>query len=183
MPKAENPYGEGFSEEANAEEQKAAVAKMATMQKERETVVKKAEEALKEAKEKLRDIQERDLPMLMQRLGLDEISTTEGLKVKIEDKFRVSVTGKWQAPIMKWLKNENYEAMIERTVSMKFGKGEGELADRATAGLKKADIPYSDQDAINAASFKALVKERLAEGLAVPMDDLGVHRFYSAKIK
>ncbi len=178
-----DPYGEGFSEEANAEEQKAAVTAMAARQKELEVSVEAAEDVLKGAKDNLRQVQEHDLPELMQRLGFEDFTTSEGLKVKVEDKFRVSVTGKWQGPIMKWLRENNYAGLIERTVSMKFGKGEGPLADRTTAGLKKADIPFTDADAVNAASFKALVKERLTAGEPVPMDELGVHRFYSAKVK
>jgi len=154
-----------------AEKQAAAAAKVADL-----------EAQLNAAREELRDIAERQVPELMDQIGIDEFKTTTGLKIKIEETIRASIP-KAKAPLaFAWLKNNGHGALIKRVVSVAFGRGEDEKADELRQRLAD-EFEVDDNSSVHPSTLAAFVREKLRNGEEIPLDLFGVHRQRIAKIE
>lgn len=154
-----------------AEQQASAQAKVADL-----------EAQLNKAREELRDLAERQVPELMDQIGLADFKTTTGLKIKIDETIRASIP-KAKAPLaFAWLKAHGHAAMIKRVVKVAFGKGEDEKADELRTKL--ADTYDVEDDAsVHPSTLAAFVREKLRDGEEVPLDLFGVHRQRVSKIE
>lgn len=156
---------------ALAERQAAAQAKVADL-----------EAQLNKAREELRDIAERQVPELMDRIGIDEFKTTTGLKIKIDETIRASIP-KAKAPLaLAWLKNNGHGSLIKRVVSVTFGRGEEEKADELCRRLA-GEFEVDDNASVHPSTLAAFVREKLRNGEEIPLDLFGVHRQRVAKIE
>jgi len=158
---------------ALAERQAAAQAKVADL-----------EAQLNKAKEELRDIAERQVPELMDRIGIDEFKTTTGLKIKIDETIRASIP-KAKAPLaLAWLKQNGHGSLIKRVVSVTFGRGEDEKAEQLLKKLNdELHLEAEDNSSVHPSTLAAFVREKLRNGEEVPLDLFGVHRQRVAKIE
>jgi len=154
-----------------AEKQAAAAAKVADL-----------EAQLNKAREELRDIAERQVPELMDQIGIGEFKTTTGLKIKIDETLRASIP-KDKAPLaFAWLKNNGHGSLIKRVVSVAFGRGEDEKADELRQRLAD-EFEVDDNDSVHHSTLAAFVREKLRNGEEVPLDLFGVHRLRVSKIE
>lgn len=144
--------------------------------------VVKAELALEKAKAELRDFAERQVPELMDQIGLTEFKTATGLSLKIDEIIRASITAKNSARAFLWLRDNGHAALIRRTLKIEFGKGEDESADGLFEELQEKGMRTEDKTAVNPQTLAAFVREKLREGEEIPLDLLGVHRQRVAKI-
>lgn len=154
-----------------AEKQAAAAARVADL-----------EAQLNAAREELRDIAERQVPELMDQIGIDEFKTTTGLKIKIEETIRASIPKAKAHLAFAWLKEHGHAAMIKRVVSVSFGKGEDEKAEELRQRLAE-EFEVEDAASVHHSTLTAWVREKLREGEEVPLDLFGVHRQRVAKIE
>ncbi|MFA7063759.1 MAG: hypothetical protein WC132_06450 [Methanomethylophilus sp.] len=156
---------------ALAEQQAAAAAKVADL-----------EAQLNKAREELRDIAERQVPELMDQIGIGEFKTTSGLKIKIDETIRASIP-KAKAPLaFAWLKNNGHGSLIKRVVSVAFGKGEDERAEELRQQLS-VQFEVDDNASVHPSTLAAFVREKLRNGEEVPLDLFGVHRQRVSKIE
>lgn len=161
------------------------IANLADLQVKYEDEVARLEEALKRANINLRQIAEGDLPQAMSEVGLKKAVTAKGFSISIETDYYASLTGKYREPALKWLRKEKLDPLINRVVSVVFGKGEDEKADRLL-NLIKVNLPKAhplDKEEVHTGSFKAAVKEMLEKGRNVPLGDIGVNEVTRAKIE
>ena len=154
-----------------AEQQAAAAAKVADL-----------EAQLNAAREELKDIAERQVPELMDQIGVAEFRTASGLKIKIDETIRASIP-KAKAPLaFAWLKANGHGGLIKRVVAVQFGKGEDEKAEELHKQLESA-YPVEDSAAVHPSTLAAFVREKLRDGEELPLDLFGVHRQRVAKIE
>jgi len=136
---------------------------------------------LTKAREKHRDLAERQVPELMDQIGMTEFKTTTGLKITVAEKIRAAIP-KAKAPLaFHWLKENGHAAMIKRVVSVSFGKGEDEKAQDFCKTLSE-EYEYDDKASVHPSTLAAFVKEKLESGEEVPLDLFGVHRQRASKI-
>lgn len=156
-----------------AEQQAAAQSKVADL-----------EAQLNKAREELRDIAERQVPELMDRIGIGEFKTTTGLKIKIDETIRASIP-KANAPLaFAWLKNNGHGSLIKRVVSVSFGRGEDEQAEQLVKKLNdELHFEAEDSASVHPSTLAAFVREKLRNGEEIPLDLFGVHRQRVAKIE
>ncbi len=155
---------------ALAESQAVAAAKVADL-----------EALLNKAREELRDIAERQVPELMDQIGIGEFKTTSGLKITVSETIRASIP-KAKAPLaFAWLKANGHAAMIKRVVQVAFGKGEDERADELREKLA-GEFSVEDKASVHPSTLAAFVREKLRDGEEVPLDLFGVHRQRVSKI-
>ncbi len=143
--------------------------------------VTKAEEELKEAQEKYRQLEQFTIPEYMDTLGLEEFTTTRGMRVVVETKIRASI-GKNKGPAFAWLIENGHDGIIKRTVVVAFNR---EQAEEAAELMKKLhpDFAGVKQDMkVEGATLTAFVKEQLKEGNDVPIDIFGIFEQRFAKI-
>ncbi len=139
------------------------------------------EAQLNKAREDLRDIAEREVPELMDQIGIDEFKTTSGLKIKIDETIRASIPKAKAHLAFAWLNANGHGAMIKRVVSVAFGRGEDDKADDLRGRLMD-DFEVDDKSSVHPSTLAAFVREKLSEGEEVPLDLLGVHRQRVAKV-
>lgn len=157
---------------------------MAEAQAKAEAEVRRIEADLQKAREHLRDISERQLPDLMDEIGLETFKTRSGLTIKVKETIRASIPKAKAPQAFAWLKAHNFGALIKRSVSIAFGKGEDELADNFVSELEsKYGYDVDDKSNVHPATLSSFVKEKLENGEELPLDLFGVHRQRVTKIE
>jgi len=143
----------------------------------------KAERVVATIQARWKDVAERRLPELMDEIGLSEFKTATGLNIKVNETIRASIPKPRAAEAFAWLIAHNHEALIKRTVSVSFGKGEEDAARAFTDHLKTdLHIEYGDKASVHASTLSSFVKEKLEAGEDIPQDLFGVFRQRVSKV-
>jgi hypothetical protein len=133
-----------------------------------------AEEQVTAKKEALRLIAEVAVPELMDELGMEEFTTTSGIKVKVSTKIRASISAEHQAAAFRWLRENNHEALIKREVKMQFGMGEDEIAQET---IEKLDgLPLQDKSSVHNGTLVKFITEMLEGGKPIPEELFNIHK-------
>ena len=159
------------------------LAELAKLMFEAETAVESAEVELKKRKGVLRGIAERDIPELMEQCGVTEYATTTGLKLTIKRLLRASISKANLTAAVTWLDKHGHGGIVKRKVLVEFTRDqEAEAKKAATALLKKGFENVQQTYAVNAQTLGAWVRERRANGEAIPEKLLGVSEHTIAKV-
>lgn len=156
---------------------------LASLQADVEAQMADLEAELNRARETHKDLSERQIPELMDNIGIEEFKTNTGLKISIAETIRASIP-KAKAPLaFAWLREKGHAALIKRAISVSFGRGEEAAADEFAQKLTDEAVEYGDKSAVHPSTLSAFVREQLAEGEEIPIDLFGVHRQRASKIK
>lgn len=156
---------------------------LADMQAQQEAEVLRIEAELQKAKEKLTDLAERQIPELMDKVGMDEFKTKSGLVVKIDEKIRASIPKLKKPYAFAWLREHGNDSIIKRSLSVAFGRGEDDLANELCSRLSQEGFSIKDDESVHASTLTSFVKEKLQAGEDIPIDLFGVYRQRVSKIK
>lgn len=156
---------------------------LAEQQAQAEAEVARIEAELNGAKERLKQIAEVALPAAMDELGLTEFKTTSGLIIVIAETIRASIPKARQAEAFDWLRARGHANLIKRQLSISFGKGEDELADKALDLLIAQHYDPEVKTEVHTQTLGALVREKLEAGEDLPLELFGVFRQRSSKIE
>lgn len=145
-----------------------------------------AEDSLKVKKANVRRLEEEDIPALMSELGVQKIQLdtgeviTVGLEVYAEFSKTETTT---KASAFSWLEENECDGIIKTEVMVQFGRGEIEKAKEFAQGLEAQGMIPTLERNIHPQTLKAFIKERLADGKAVPLDMFGATSVNKAKVK
>lgn len=145
--------------------------------------VSRREEALKEAQNRLKGLQEDILPELMAEAGQEELTTIDGLKVSIKELVRGQPSKDNEAEAFAWLRDTGNGGIIKSKLEADLGKADQEKVSAALAALAPLGIRAAPKQTVHWQTLGALVREKLANGEAVPLDLLGVHIWKQAEVK
>lgn len=166
---------EGMAETDVSEDALKRLSDLAHRQLELEREIGRLEYQIKELGKHHRKISEEDIPSLLDETGLSEIRLSDGTKVLVKEDLRVSTTGKHRDAINRWLEETGHDDVIKDEVVAQFGKGEGERA----AMLMRAAAEFTDATTrkryVNPQTFSALLRELMAAGEEVPLEELGAY--------
>ena len=109
------------------------IAALADQQKEYQDDVERLELELKRAKARLTSISEHELPALLEQVGVAELTTANGAKIKIKETIRVNVSKQNQNLAMDWLVENGHGGMIKSEVTAKYDRGQEDL--QKTCGI------------------------------------------------
>jgi hypothetical protein len=140
------------------------LATLAQSQKAIERQIEITEEALTSLKDKLREISEVQIPEFMMQLGMSEFSLTDGSAVKIKSFVSAKIPEESMFQAFQWLRNNNYDAIIKRQISLAFGKGEDKVAQKLAADLQKRGLAFVDKVGVHPMTLKSFCTERIADG-------------------
>lgn len=152
------------------------LATLADKQIDLERQLAEAEATVKSSKRALAEIREVEIPELMDSLGMEEFKTTSGLKIKVKENIRASISKANQADAFAWLREHGHDALIKRELKVLFGKGEDAQAEETLEMLREAELQADDNASVHASTLAKFVREKLEAGEEVPMELLGVHR-------
>jgi hypothetical protein len=142
-----------------------------------------AEAALKQAQERHRDICERQIPELMDEMGLVEFKNRNGLHVKIERKIRASIPAALRPAAYAWLENNGFGGMLKRTVSVAFNREEQDAARLLVGELEGKFAGVKEDCKVEPSTLSAFVREQLEQGSELPLELFGVFEQRIAKVK
>lgn len=161
----------------------AQLSKLAELQAGAEAEVKRIEAELNRAKEVLRDYAERQVPELMDQVGMASFKTASGLTIEVAEILRASIPVAVAQRSYAWLRENGHAALIKRIVTLSFGKNEDEKADDLRSRLSAEGFEVEDKTSIHTQTLTAWVKEKLSKGEEIPLELFGVHRQRVSKIK
>ena len=160
----------------------AEVSRLAEEQRASELAVEKAEVDLQVAKQRLANISERRLPDLMDELGLKEVKTASGITVHVDDEIHASIPKDRRYEALEWLRKNNHEGLIKRTLAVAFGRGDDKKEAALLEELERSGMHPEDCSTVHHQTLSAWAREALREGKEIPMEILGVRRMRVAKV-
>lgn len=156
---------------------------MAERQAQAQAEVARLEAELNRAKETLKDLAERQVPELMDQIGIEDFRTRTGLRIRIEESIRASIPKERTFEAFAWLQSNNSASLIKRKVAVEFGKGEDAAATELAAYLKKQGYAPENEAKVHPQTLGAWVREKLKAGVEIPLDLFGVFRQRVSKIE
>lgn len=148
-------------------------------------------EARVEAKKKeLKDVCEYKLPNMLTEIGLKDLTLSTGEIIEMQDNIFASINETNKEEAHKWLREHNFQDLIKNVVSVTFGKGEDKFAESLVANIEamgaKGDLSYGTLDQkeqVHNSTLRAFVKQRLQDGLELPLATFGVFEGKITKIR
>ena len=159
----------------------AQLSRLAEEQLERQKAVAAAEAELEKRKDELRETAEVAIPELMEELGIETFTTSNGLKVSVKEDIRASILAANKAQAFQWLRDNGHSAIIKRIVKVQFGMGEDDQAEQAIEAL--GDLPVEDESNVHWQTLCRFAREMLSEGQEIPEELFSIHRQRVSKIK
>jgi len=144
--------------------------------------VDKAEEKLKEAKEYARTIREETIPAAMQEMGVESITLNTGQKLSVKQEVYAQIPSAQKAQAYKWLDDNGFGGIIKISVKVDYGKGEQEDAVALMEELQARGLNADGDQAVNAMTLKAFLKEQISKGTDIPLELFGARPVWQAKI-
>lgn len=180
----ESPYDYGDVADGPSPDDLHKLAELAKQMFDAERAVEKAEAELKKKKDALRGIAERDIPALMDQVGVEEFKTKTGLKLSIKRLLRASISKANLTKAVAWLDKHGHGGLVKRNVTIDFRRDQEddakELADELGGrGFENVATKHT----VHAGTLAAWVRERRKNGEAVPEKLLGVSEHSVAKIE
>lgn len=124
-----------------------------------------------------------DLPQLLMQAEIEEMTLTDGTKVKLMQAVQASISADNRAAAHKWLVEHNFGGLIKTNVSVAFEAAQHDEADALGERLVKEYGGAVEVDAsVHPSTLKAFVRERIEAGDELPMDLFGVFTYTEAKI-
>lgn len=142
-----------------------------------------AEELLKLAKERVRVLEQLTLPQLMDEAAQKKLTTADGYDLERGETLRAAIPPLNLPAAIAWLRSNHQEAIIKRSLSLEFGKGEDQKAAEVRDAILEAGGRPTDKQGVHPMTLAATIREMLAEGVEVPMELLGAYAQPWVKMK
>lgn len=161
----------------------ASLSNLVDHQREEEMEVARFDGLLKDAKERLRDVAERQIPDLMDEIGVDTITTSQGLKVSVKTTLHASVPVVQRDAAWNWLDEHGHGGLIKRSVMVAFNRDQEAAADELVDGLRSKFPNVKTERKVEPSTLSAFIREQLQEGEEVPLELFGALVKRRAKIE
>lgn len=157
---------------------------MAEEQLKAEKAVADAEEVLKKKTEILRDIAERQIPDMMNEVGMQEFKTKSGLVIKVKETLHASVSGDKGQQGISWLDENGHGDLIKRCFVVEFKKDEEKWANKFASDLRKRKraINVVEKKDVHNRTLVSFLTERLEEGENIPLEMFSAFFKRTAKV-
>lgn len=134
------------------------------------------------AQKRVVDLSEKIIPEMMDSLGVQTYTTTDGLKIDVKRTMRVSISEARKTEAHAWLESHGHAGLIKRLISVMFPREQQEEA-RAAKKMLEATFENVKEDAsVHPSTLKAFVNEQLKNGEEIPLDLFGAWEHRVAKI-
>lgn len=163
----------------------AMLAKLVDQQQAAAAKVAECERELKAAQAAFVNLAEHQVPDLLEELGLQTITTTDGNTVELSEKIRSSIPKARKLEAHKWLEDNGQAGMIKRTFIISFNRDEEKFVRKFERDLAQRKRPLNTRrdQKVEPQTLLAFIRRQIEAGNDVPLDLFGVHRQRVAKIK
>lgn len=155
-----------------------------------EMEVEETEGLLKALNSSLQKLRIKTVPDLMQTLGVDEV-TVGNRQISVKEDLIGSIPSgdpekgdpEKRAKAFDWLAKNDGAELIKNTVTITFGKGEEDLANKLASELMKKNYSVDVRKTVHPQTLLAWARERLRSGEKLALDILGLQPLRIAKVK
>jgi len=182
---SDNPYGQyetGSPEEVEEKDLRVLTSLVEELRR-RERLAQEKKKEAEDAEAAVRELSDRQIPALMDRVGLETLTTRTGLRVTVRKDLKCSVPKGNMDNVIAWLDKNNYSANIKRQVAVAFNRGQEEQARQLMAQLQAEFPDVKEEQRIETATLKRIIRQALAEGRDLPMSMFGAYEFRRAKVE
>ena len=159
------------------------MAEVARAIRDKEAEIESLEKTLKARKEALRKQSEEELPSMMAEIGVNSFELDDGSRVTVKDLYGGHISAANRDAAYQWLRENNFDDIIKNTLSIVFGRGEDQEADRYMKILEGHGLLPEQNTGVHSSTLKAWIKERMEAGDEFPMDLFGAYIGQRAIIK
>lgn len=148
-------------------------------------LIDKTEKALKLLKEHQRYLEEEKLPDLMEEAEQTELTTTDGLKIKITEKVRAGFRKDLKNEACKWLIDNGHGRIVREKFIVEFGPNDQDWAKELEDYLAHRDkeMPFERKRDAHWQTLSTLMKELAGDGVELPTDLFHIHNQKKAVVK
>lgn len=147
-------------------------------------VLLEAQLALANAEKAVEELAQKEIPNLLESVGLNTITTRDGLKVTIKETVHARLSGETKDAALKWLEENGHSGLIRREVKIPFTREEEE-ACRELAEQLQGEYPDLTMDRnVHHSTLRSFVRGELEEDTGeFPRDLFNVYIKKTAQIE
>ena len=132
-----------------------------------------AAENLDRIKARIVDLAERQIPELMDNLGVEQFRTTSGFEITVRKTIRASVPASRRDEAMQWLDDHGHGGIIKRNITVGFNRDqEGDASVLQDELSDRFENVKADRK-VEPSTLRAFIADQLEAGAAVPLDLFG----------
>jgi len=145
-----------------------------------EAKVTELQDDLKTAQRRVQTLTEHDIPEAMDTAGVETITLKTGLSVVVTDDVKAGDLKR--ADGLEWLRKNGEGGCIKTAVTVPFATGSDADADEFLERLAGEGLLATKAASVHNQTLKSIIRKLLAEGVDVPMKDLGAFPLRKAKV-
>ena len=158
--------------------------KMVQRQIDTEEAIAEAKTGLKQLEAACRNLSEKVIPEAMAVFGMSALKTSDGLSVTIKDEIYASIKKDNQEEAYRWLRANNFDAIIKNEIKVPFNKGQDEDAMKLMHILNNNGFDsWSARESVHPQTLRGFIKEQLEKGEDIPLSLFGAFLFQKTIIK
>ena len=139
------------------------------LQKLEEDFLKKEDE-LKELKRKVDLISSEVIPTMMQEMNISTLKLADGTSVEVKPVYGASIPADKKEDAYTWLRENGLGDLIKNEVTVAFGRSEDNKAQQYAVLAQGQGYEPVQKLKVEPMTLKALVRERIENGLDMPSD-------------
>ena len=147
---------------------------------EEELLVK--EQELKELKRKVELVSAEVIPTIMQEMNISTLKLADGTSVEVKPVYGASIPADKREEAYKWLRENGLGDLIKNEVTVAFGRSEDDKAQQYAVLAQGQGYEPVQKLKVEPMTLKALVRERVENGLDMPSDLFNVFTSNRTKI-
>ena len=157
---------------------------LAVKAKELADSVASLEEALDAQKKALSLIEEKQLPEMMNAVGITEFKLDDGTKIGLAEAYTGSLPkdGEKKKAALALLKKYGVDGIVKSKVALEFGVTEHNLALNTFERLKAEGLPVMFDETVHPQTLAAMARERARNGEEIDTEALGLYVRRYAKL-
>ena len=137
--------------------------------------IKDAETELKNLKAQERKINQEEIPAMMENLGFETITLSDGRKIAVKDAVQCGIAAADRPRAYVWMDENGHGDLIKIALTAKFARGDRDMADECFEALVDVGASPNQIESVHAGTLKAWAREELAQGHSLPSDLFKIH--------
>jgi hypothetical protein len=177
-----DPDFSGINNDTPTEDHLQMLVRMASTLREKLQEVADAQAELDRCTADLNRYQLTVLPEAMELAGVADYTLSDGTKLVVRDDVKASITEANRPFAHKWLRDNGHGGVIKEAYVVDVRTLTEEQREALYAQIMSYDVTAEDVESVHAATLKALVKELLEKGTALP-PSFSIFQFKKAELK
>ena len=126
------------------------------------------EDQIKQIKEQADKISSEVIPNMLAEQGLSSLKLADGSAVEVKKSYSCTIKKDDVESAYQWLRENGLGDLIKNEVAVTFGKGEDNKAQQLLDLAEQEGYEPQQKSKVEPMTLKALFRERVAAGLAMP---------------